>query len=461
MLGLGPYEPLRKLGEGGMGVVYLAEAPDGRLVAVKVIRPEVIRQEGFRRRFLREAEAARRVPRSCTAQLLDACLDGEVAYLVTEYVDGPTLAQAVAEEGPLRGAQLEALALGVATALRAIHSAGVVHRDLKPSNVLLTRFVPRVIDFGVSRLTDTGASVSGAVVGTPAFMAPEQVSGAPAGPAADVFAWGGLVAYAASGRPPFGTGGVAEVLYRVAHREPDLDGLSGPLRGLVARAMAKEPAHRPTAAQLLDALTTTASRRAPRRPWLWGAAAGAVVVALLAVLVRHGDPVVYREDFAGAAPGWQADSGSEVRDGRYVISPQAGQWLVRAAPYGASGLARMRVGADVRVESGPGGFGLYCFAGKNTGYQFVVDATRTAIIRWPGGVIAARPFKPVAGARVEASCVASAARVSLALTVGGRAEVSAVDRTPLPPGGCGIYANAPDDGAAVVSFDAVEITRLD
>ncbi|GAA4202455.1 serine/threonine-protein kinase [Microbispora amethystogenes] len=251
---IGPYVPVRRLGEGGMGIVYLARDPDGREVALKVMRPELASLEEFRARFRKEAEAAKRVARFCTAPLLDAGLDGDRHYLVTEYVDGPDLSAVVDARGPLTGSNLDALAVGVATALAAIHEAEVVHRDLKPSNILLSPLGPRVIDFGVAQLADTLAERTGTVIGTPAYMSPEQARGDQVTSAADVFAWGCVVAYAATGRPPFGGGAAPEVLYRVAHHVPNLAGLDERLRPLVERALDKDPARRPTAQRLLERL---------------------------------------------------------------------------------------------------------------------------------------------------------------------------------------------------------------
>ncbi|WP_431911414.1 serine/threonine-protein kinase [Nonomuraea jabiensis] len=250
---VGPYTLVRRLGEGGMGFVHLAEDPEGRRVAVKTMRPELAAREEFRRRFGKETSLARRVARFCTAPVLDAGFDGGTAYLVTEYVEGPDLA-AVVRQAPLTGANLEALAVGVATALAAIHQAGVVHRDLKPSNVLLSPVGPRVIDFGIAQLADTDGALPTLAqsMGTPAYMSPEQAKGEQATPAGDIFSWGALVAYAGTGRPPFGTGGVAEVVYRVINHAPVLDGLDERIRPLVERALDKDPARRPTAQQLMD-----------------------------------------------------------------------------------------------------------------------------------------------------------------------------------------------------------------
>ncbi|GII27372.1 serine/threonine-protein kinase [Planotetraspora mira] len=251
---IGPYVPVRRLGEGGMGIVYLAHDAAGRQVAVKVMRPELASQEQFRSRFRKEAEAAKRVARFCTAPLLDAGLDGEQAYLVTEYVDGPDLSSVIEAQGPMGGSNLDALAVGVATALAAIHRAGVVHRDLKPSNILLAPVGPRVIDFGIAQLADTLAEQTGTVIGTPSYMSPEQARGEAVTAAADVFAWGCVVVYAGTGRSPFGGGTTPEVLFRVAHHVPDLRGLDERLRPLVERALDKDPERRPSAQELLDRL---------------------------------------------------------------------------------------------------------------------------------------------------------------------------------------------------------------
>ncbi|GAA1363926.1 serine/threonine-protein kinase [Catellatospora chokoriensis] len=251
---------LGRLGEGGMGVVFLGRDAAGRLVAVKVIRADLARDRRFRARFAAEAAAARRVARFCTAQVLDAGTDGELAYLVTEYIEGPTLTAALDADGPMRGSTLDSLAIGIAAALNGIHAAGVVHRDLKPGNVLLSRVGPKVIDFGIARAPDGGESLTGSgdIVGTPAYMAPEQFRGATT-TATDVFSWGAVVTCAATGRPPFGTGAPYELMHRILADPPDLGGLEQPLRGLVAQALDKDPGRRPTARALLLALVGDAA----------------------------------------------------------------------------------------------------------------------------------------------------------------------------------------------------------
>jgi hypothetical protein len=251
---LGGYRVLRRLGEGGMGIVYLARNTADQLVAVKVIKAQFAHDPEFAERFHREAQAASRVPAFCTARVLDAAADAEPPYLVTEFIVGPTLEAAVRTNGPLASSDLDGLAVGMAAALSAIHGANVIHRDLKPSNVLLSPVGPRVIDFGVARALEAMNTHSNLLIGTPAFMAPERFTGTGIGPATDIFAWGGVLAYASSGQPPFGDGDMATLMYRVIDHEPDLRGLTGDLRDLVQLAMRKEPAERPTSEQLLDAL---------------------------------------------------------------------------------------------------------------------------------------------------------------------------------------------------------------
>ncbi|TDD25163.1 DUF4389 domain-containing protein [Actinomadura sp. KC06] len=253
---LGPYRLLGRLGRGGMGTVYLGAEPDGRRVAVKVVNRELAGEAAFLARFRREVTAARRVHRFCTAPVLDAGLDQDPPYIVTEYIDGPSLEKAVDGKGPLPGSDLEGVAVGVATALAAIHGAGIVHRDLKPANVLLSSTGPRVIDFGIARALDApdGPTRTGQFVGTPAYIAPEVLRGEPVEQASDVFSWGCVVAYAGTGRPPFQGKTVAETFHRIGNDEPDLDGLDPRLRDVVAAALGKDPRGRPTARQILTRL---------------------------------------------------------------------------------------------------------------------------------------------------------------------------------------------------------------
>jgi predicted Ser/Thr protein kinase len=286
---LGTYRLLRRLGEGGMGSVYLAESAGGSRVALKVIRADLAEEPEFRRRFRSEVARAQEVPPFCTAEVIDADPDHETPYLVVEYVDGPSLADVVVERGPLTPANLHGLAIGVATALTAIHGAGVIHRDLKPSNVLLAPGTPKVIDFGIARATEGSESETRTdqLMGTVAYMAPERLEPAvqrTLTPAADIFAWGAVITFAATGHAPFLGDTSPATAIAILTQKPNLEGVAEPLRHLVRRALAKRPEVRPTARQLLDDLLSSAPRRVLAGPAplakeaLAGAAASAVAV---------------------------------------------------------------------------------------------------------------------------------------------------------------------------------------
>ncbi|MDT0309721.1 substrate-binding domain-containing protein [Streptomyces sp. DSM 44917] len=252
---VGRYRLVGRLGAGGMGRVYLARSPGGRAVAVKVVRAELSEDPGFRERFAREVAAAGRVNSFFTAGVVDADPQGSPPWLATAYVPGPSLAQAVLDSGPWPERSVTALAAALAEALEAIHASGLVHRDLKPSNVLIAADGPRVIDFGISVAAEGSAlTQTGMVVGTPGFMAPEQLTGGPVGPAADVFALGAVLAYAATGEGPFGTGASHAVNYRAVHEEPRLGSLPDGLREVVLPCLAKEPGQRPRVPELLERL---------------------------------------------------------------------------------------------------------------------------------------------------------------------------------------------------------------
>jgi predicted Ser/Thr protein kinase len=250
---VGGYRLRGRLGAGGMGRVYLASTPAGRPVALKVVRPELSEDRDFLARFRHEIQAARRVHGLYTAQVLDADPAATPPWLVTAYVPGPSLQEAVAGNGPMPEPMAFRLIAGVAEALQAIHAAGVVHRDLKPSNVLLAPDGPRVIDFGIARaLEATSLTRSGMMVGSPQFMAPEQILDKPVTPAIDVFALGSLAAYAVLGRSPFGEGHTAAVSYRVLHEPPDLTGCPAQLRPLIEQCLRKDAATRPAPRQILE-----------------------------------------------------------------------------------------------------------------------------------------------------------------------------------------------------------------
>ncbi|WP_199860069.1 serine/threonine-protein kinase, partial [Thermobifida halotolerans] len=307
---IGPYRVVGRLGQGGMGTVF--GALDGRntCVAVKVVHAEFAAEAEFRAGFAREVALMRRVGGLCTAAVHAADPDAERPWVATDFVPGRTLRAHVREHGPLEGDLLLGFAAGVAESLAAIHSTGVVHCDLKPGNVILAPDGPKVLDFGIARLADEGVRAQGALFGSPGWMSPERYARHAPTPAADMFAWGGMVAFAATGRSPFGSGSTAELARRTLHDPPDTAGVPEELLPLVERALAKDPAVRPTAGDALrvvlalmgegeetrgegpDALTERLRLRLARhwrgidaswhRPALWVAAASAVSAAATA-----------------------------------------------------------------------------------------------------------------------------------------------------------------------------------
>ncbi|MBO2455631.1 PQQ-binding-like beta-propeller repeat protein [Actinomadura barringtoniae] len=280
---VGPYRVIRLLGAGGMGRVYLAASASGRAVAVKVVRPELAGNADFRQRFRAEVNAAKAVSGAFTTPVVDADPDGPLPWLATAYVAGPSLQTAIQDYGPMPEPTLRVLGAGLAEALVAIHRSGIVHRDLKPSNILLAADGPRVIDFGISKAVDgTALTAEGQVVGSAGYMSPEHVAGGGAlGPASDVFSLGAVLAFAATGRPPFGTGPFHVLMFRARHEAPQLDGVPPALVSLIAACMHKDPAQRPAAEQLPGLLGGVA-----------GAAAGGVAGGAAGGVA------------GGAAPGW-------------------------------------------------------------------------------------------------------------------------------------------------------------
>jgi predicted Ser/Thr protein kinase len=247
---IGPYRVIDTLGRGGQGTVHLALSPQGRKVAIKVLHERFTGNQAARDRFLREVEATRRVATFSTARVLDVNINDDQAYVVSEYVDGMSLEQLVRDQGPRGEDGLTRLALATAGALAAIHKAGVVHRDFKPANVLIGADGPRVIDFGIARALDQ-VTVTSSVMGTPAYMSPEQLAGGHVGPETDVFSWASTMIYAASGRTAFGSDTIPAILNRVINHQPDLSVLPASLRPLAAACLEKNPANRPSAADIM------------------------------------------------------------------------------------------------------------------------------------------------------------------------------------------------------------------
>lgn len=311
-LSIGAYRLLGRLGAGGMGRVYLGRSAGGRTVAVKVVHPHFALDEQFRARFRREVEAARRIGAQWTAPVLDADPDAPVPWVATGYVAGPPLSAAVTDHGPLPEHAVRVLGAGLAEALAAVHERGLIHRDVKPSNVLLALDGPRLIDFGIARAIDATASLTstGVSVGSPGYMAPEQIRGADISGAADVFSLGAVLAYAATGSAPFLGDSSAVLLYKVVHEEPELGDLEGGLREIVAACLEKDPDRRPTPAELARELTPGGAAAAVAAGWLPGPLVREVSRSAVALLdlepqeapVQSGPVPFSNPSFATAAP---------------------------------------------------------------------------------------------------------------------------------------------------------------
>jgi hypothetical protein len=331
-----------RLGAGGMGRVYLAFTRGGRPVALKVVRAELGEDPDFRARFRQEIEAARRVHGLFTAQVLDGDPDGSPPWLVTAYVAGPSLAQAVADHGPMPADSVFLLMAGVAEALAAIHAAGVVHRDLKPSNVLLAADGPRVIDFGIARAAEaTAVTRTGMRVGSPQYMSPEQVRGGTVTGAADLFALGGLAAFAATGRGPFGAGTEEVVLYRVLHADPDLDDCPAQLRALIGSCLAKDAAARPSPAELIESCRDLAAVKTVEFTESW------LPPAVAAELTRHAAPA------APALPATVSAAPGQPAAGVATVDPGAAAGLAAAAAEAPAGQAPAEIATAAATRACP------------------------------------------------------------------------------------------------------------
>ena len=347
---IGEYRLRAQLGAGGMGRVYLGLSPAGRAVAIKVVNPDLAEDAEFLHRFAQEVAAARAVSGIYTAPVVASGLDERPPWLATAFVPGPSLDQVVSENGPLPEPALWPLLAGLTEAMAAIHACGVVHRDLKPANVLLATDGPRVIDFGISRATDgTVLTAAGVVFGTPGYMSPEQAEGKPAGPASDMFALGCVIAYAATGAGPFGTGTAAAVLYRVVHGEAALDGVPPALREIVSGCLAKDPATRPAPAALAAAIAGRDHGTGPSAVAFWPRPVANVIGAYQARLEQEtrgsGRPT---EEFSwasaaypvtapapGGTPGWPAQPPLRSAGAPGSAGPQH-----HAGPPGPQGYAR-------------------------------------------------------------------------------------------------------------------------
>ncbi len=336
---IGSYRLLGRLGAGGMGQVYLARSDRGRTVAVKLVREELAALEEFRQRFRQEVESARRVGGYWTAPVLDADTEAAVPWVATGYVAGPSLQQVVGHDhGALPERSVRTLAAGLAHALQDIHAAGIVHRDLKPSNVLVTIDGPRVIDFGIARaletVTDGGLTRTGALVGSPGFMAPEQVRGDRITPACDVFCLGSVLAYAATGDLPFGTAnsGVHALMFRIAQEEPDLEGVPEGIADLVRDCLKKDPAARPSLAAVLErtGAQDTLTEGRSREPWLPS--------ALVAQLGRHAVRLLDTEN--------PADAGGSVLPAPVPPAPGSPPPFPPASPEGSAAAGSAAAGPE-------------------------------------------------------------------------------------------------------------------
>ncbi|GAA2909088.1 hypothetical protein GCM10010517_75530 [Streptosporangium fragile] len=409
---LGDYEIVGRLGEGGQGAVYVAVRTDTGLepYAVKLLHASVGDDPEA---FLREVELAKQVARFCTAQVIDAGLDGDRPYIVSEYVDGPSLHREVAVGGPREGGALERLAIGTATALAAIHRAGIVHRDFKPQNVLLGPDGPRVIDFGLARALDAAATQSGRGAGTPAYMAPEQVEGVGIDPAADVFSWGATMCFAANAQAPFGQDSIAAVLHRILTADPQLGRLDGPLRALVADCLDKNPRNRPTSRELLLALLGDDGHHAALSPSRSAPSAALNTRALATPVTSRGPGTPGGGEVSGVSGG--GVSGAFALFGASGDAEASGRWARRVALAGWAGQTGR--GRPTGGEALSGGGGSTAGGGLAGGGGFIGDEDVDGHRTHPGRA-ATRASVAVSGALLVSAAVLAGVLVP-ALSGGG------------------------------------------
>ncbi|QXJ22177.1 serine/threonine protein kinase [Actinomadura graeca] len=488
---LGDYEIVETLGEGGMGTVYRARTPDGTDVAVKVIKADLRDSPELRARFRQEVEAAQRVEHlEPIARILGSDLLADPAYIVMEYVDGIDLDSDLAERGPLRWTELKWLALGLASALGAVHKAGVVHRDLKPKNILLTRRGPKIIDFGIAQVL-TSQKRTASQIGTVPYMAPEVWQNEVATPASDVFAWGCLMVFAGTGHQAFEGETSQQVAFAIVYGEPRLDGLHDGIRPLVERALAKNPKDRPTAHEITARLygdgqadsaevAAKAARRnldrtsqwllgtfvlpripdlpGPRRNVALAVGAGVGALVLLASLLvwavldggayagksppRTAGERLYLDRFDNTGSGWvggtwTARSVSGYHDGRYRVSTHGSHELISFAPMKKLAVpSSTSVSVSATQVSGPatGWFGLFCFGPRATAaYSFLMKSDGSVIeLRKQRYKLAearnADLYRRPGAVTMAISCQASGRQtVRLRLWVGGRLRIDTVD----------------------------------
>lgn len=456
---IGPYPLLGRLGAGGMGRVYLARSAGGRTVAVKVVHEEHIANGEFRARFRREIEAARRVGGRYTAPVLDAGPDAEQPWVATGYVPGPSLEQAVREHGPLPAASVNALAEGLLRALRGIHAAGIVHRDLKPSNVLLTVDGPRVIDFGIARALQVSVesllTSTGMVIGSPGFMAPEQILGEETGPGADVFSLGCVLMYAATGQLPFGAGVSNQhaVMFRIVQSPPDLTAVSdAPLRVLIERCLIKDPVERPGVDALLESLTPEQSSDAARGAWLPPVllARLAQQSALLLDAEVPDDPDVPEgadePDGAVSPEGAVSPDGADKPDGADVPDGAEPAAVPGPGPAPAPVSAPRDLGTvDLRPEPGPGPESPDAAAGPSPEPASAAAAVVPAAAPVAGGSRRSRRRAWVVAAVVVAVLAAGGTTAFLSRDPGGGADARGGESAPPAAGATASPSGKGDD----------------
>lgn len=410
---VGDYELVGQLGQGAMGTVYLGKSRSGRLVAVKVIHTGLAGDPGFRQRFRRAVSTARRVGGFWTAAVVDADAEATPPWLATEYVPGPTLREAVLTHGPLPESSVRRLAAGLAEALTAVHAAGLVHRDLKPGNVLLAADGPRMIDFGIAQAADcTALTATGMFLGTPGYLSPEQISGAPVGPASDVFALGAVLTYAAAGHGPFGEGGTDALLYRAVHNDPDLSGLPESLLDPVTGCLRRNPADRLTPAQVLERL---GNEPLPGPDWL-PEPVRTFVEQRQNTMPKNGGTRQYTESADSPPPGrsagvrfrtsraaalaWGCASLAGAAVAGRVSSPSIGPYpLVRLAAFVLL-LLLLANGIRLLVRAGPRP-GVPGNRHTRPGRAARWQAVRTALVRGGPGADRGRAHQTVAGGLAE------------------------------------------------------------